>query len=303
MKPRQLPPHLRGRPFSVEEALAAGETPGRLRSRDLATPYHGARAPAEARTTLERCRAFAPLLREGQALSHSTAAELWELPVPPGPRQAATIHVTATLGREPRRPGIIGHREKNLPITIAHGLPIVEPIHAFIQCAALLPLDDLVAMGDALVGRWSSFDEACQQPRARVEEAVRDFTGGRGSRRLSAAMALVRVGCWSPQETALRLLLQRAGLPEPELNSACCDGLGRFLGRPDIVYRWARVAVEYEGDHHRTDADVFQQDIERRERFADAGWRTIRVTKADLYSRPEEVVARVKRALGRRVSN
>ncbi len=44
---------------------------------------------------------------------------------------------------------------------------------------------------------------------------------------------------------------------------------------------------------HRVDLDTFRDDIERRERFEDAGWRVIRVT-ADHLLRPNALVDRIR---------
>lgn len=108
----------------------------------------------------------------------------------------------------------------------------------------------------------------------------------------------MRVGVESPKETELRLLLVRGGLPEPEINTKTYDGAGRYLGKPDLRYPDEQVLIEYEGDEHRRDPGRWRRDIRRRERFADAGWRTIRVTAADLRGAPaRELVSRVRRSL------
>ena len=57
-------------------------------------------------------------------------------------------------------------------------------------------------------------------------------------------------------------------------------------GRPDLAYRDRKIGIEYEGDYHRVSASTFRSDIARRERFADEGWRTLRVTGDDLASPP-----------------
>jgi hypothetical protein len=72
----------------------------------------------------------------------------------------------------------------------------------------------------------------------------------------SAGDALLRPGAESRPETLLRLLLGRAGLPEPEVNVDIRDDSGRFLGRADLVYPPWRTIVEYDGDQHRTSAAV-----------------------------------------------
>ena len=64
---------------------------------------------------------------------------------------------------------------------------------------------------------------------------------------LKRALTDVRAGVRSPRETLLRLTLQRAGLPEPEINWTLRDARGRAVAELDLAYpRW-RVAPEYDG--------------------------------------------------------
>jgi len=58
-----------------------------------------------------------------------------------------------------------------------------------------------------------------------------------------------------------------------------------------------KIALEYEGDHHRTDRRQFRRDIRRFEALADMGWLTIRVTAEDTRG---GVLARVAAAWSRR---
>ena len=53
-------------------------------------------------------------------------------------------------------------------------------------------------------------------------------------------------------ETLLRLLIVLSGLPEPDTNVSIRDSRGEPLVRLDLAYPSARVAVEYDGDHHLT---------------------------------------------------
>ena len=98
-------------------------------------------------------------------------------------------------------------------------------------------------------------------------------------------------------ETALRILLLRAGLPEPELNQELRDHRRRWIGRFDMVYREARVIVEYDGDHHRTSTIQYERDISRVERAMAARWTVLKVRAQGIYVRPNETVRRVREAL------
>jgi very-short-patch-repair endonuclease len=176
------------------------------------------------------------------------------------------------------------------------GVSVSSPIDAWVECRDLLDLDDLVVMGDALVGRWSKFNAASGLPLSTLVEAV-DAAPARNVRRLRAALQLIRPRAHSPAETRLRLLLVRSGLPEPVLNYEATSASGEWLGRVDMAYPSRRISIEYEGEHHFQDPAQYRKDIERRERFADAGWRTIRVT-SDHVLHPEVLIARVARHLG-----
>jgi very-short-patch-repair endonuclease len=71
-------------------------------------------------------------------------------------------------------------------------------------------------------------------------------------------------------------------LPEAELNAEVFAEDGHFIARVDFLWREARVVVEYEGDHHRTDRRQWQSDIQRTRLLESIGWRVIRITSADL---------------------
>lgn len=87
-----------------------------------------------------------------------------------------------------------------------------------------------------------------------------------------------------------------AGFPEPWLNYLLHRTDGSFIARVDMAFPRERVVLEYEGDAHRSDKDVWARDIHRREDIEDLGWRVIRVTAADLRS-PTRLLTRLTRFL------
>jgi len=101
-------------------------------------------------------------------------------------------------------------------------------------------------------------------------------------------------------ETRLRLLLIVAGLPEPVIGNIVRNRDGDFVATPDLCYLRERIAIEYEGSIHQTDARVFAEDIERRELLEDAGWLVIRVIKGHIFDNPHWLAERVRRALRER---
>jgi very-short-patch-repair endonuclease len=290
-----LPVTLASAPFVTREADRAGVTRRRLRSGDINHPFHGVYSLRRADDLRERCEAFLPLLRPGDAFSHTTAAALLGAPLPS--KRDNRIHVTTTgRGDRFRRRGILGHRAEEIPLTMHYGLPIVEPAHVWVQLATILTHDDLVAVGDYLVTpdrhRGTPAIASIDPLRAAILQRVR------GAARARRALRDVRVGAESPMETRLRLLLRRAGLPEPQLNPAVDVG-GEIL-HPDLLYPEWRVVLEYEGDGHRTDERQWRRDIARREKFESAEWRVIRVHRDDVLAEPEAFIARVCRILAQR---
>ena len=103
----------------------------------------------------------------------------------------------------------------------------------------------------------------------------------RGFRRASAALALLKDGAESPKETECRLLLNRHGYSDLDTNLEIFSNRGHFIARVDLAIEALKIAIEYEGDHHR-DRAQWQRDIARRRRIEAEGWIYIPVTQHDL---------------------
>ena len=118
----------------------------------------------------------------------------------------------------------------------------------------------------------------------------------RGVGRLRDRLALVDPRAESPMETAVRLLLHDAGGPPPVAQFVVRDRDGRFVARVDLAYPDLRVAIEYEGDHHRR-RDTFLRDIARLNALREAGWLVLRFTADDVLRRPGDLLRQVAAAL------
>jgi hypothetical protein len=264
--------------------------------------------PPHTLAIVDRCTAFYPLLLPGQFFSHTTAALLWRLPLPRAlqlwdAQAAAThqLHVSSTTRDRPKRKGIVGHRVlPGHPVVRRFGLPTSDAPTTFLAMAPLVGLDDLIVMGDALVRTLHMQDYADPRPFTTIAELERFIaqSSGRGVRKAAAALGEVRVGSESPPETLLRLLLVRAGIPEPELNINVYDRNEKWLGRADQVWPEWRTITEYDGEQHRTDAAQYATDERRIEDFVHDGWHVVRVRKSGLTPREQsDTIERVKRAL------
>jgi hypothetical protein len=273
-----------------------------LRGKDLDTPFVGIRIDADraaeeatAHPVERLARTYAVKMSPAEFFSHSTAAVLHGMWLPLEFERAEVLHVSVRKpARAPRDRRVKGHHLTDRPGLVLHrgGLRVASPLETWCQLATQLRIPDLVVAGDSLL-----------TPDRRDTLVMLDRMIGAASDvnrpvsvRLERAAALMRVGVRSPKETELRLLLLAAGLPEPEINGVILDENGDFIAECDLVYRWAKVLLEYEGDGHR-ERTKFRKDIRRYDRLQDLQWRVIRVTQEDL-NHPSDMLARVRRALG-----
>lgn len=256
------------------------------------------RGAAEAAHLLRACQ-YAERMAPHEAFSHVTAAVIWDIPLPPGMLHDRRVHAGVEGPRRlPRSDGVRGH--ELLPGTarfVTHpttGLRVTDPASTWATLGAVLRSQrDLVAAGDAVVRTWR-----VPHPLATPDELAGAIERGRrvGIRSLRAALPLLRTRAASRPESHLRLALTDAGLPEPLLNHPIVAG-GRVLATADLVYPDARVAIEYEGEHHLLDAAQWAYDIERYDALRAAGWTVVRITKADVFGPYAQASAKVAAAL------
>lgn len=224
-----------------------------------------------------------------------SAAVLLGLPLPASLGRAAkespTIGVPSGCNRI-RRPGVTGRSLAVEPSDIVEveGLRCSSPLRTWAELAELLDVGSLTAISDRLL--------ACRDPlatRADLERMHRRFLGGRGSRRRRLAVDFADDRAESPRESELRVLLIQAGLPVPESNVEIFDG-HRFVARVDLLYRDARLVIEYDGDYHR-DPRQWSRDRSRRAELESLGYRVTTVTARD-FDAPEVLLMRIRRLLG-----
>ncbi|PVE73633.1 hypothetical protein DC432_08120 [Microbacterium testaceum] len=289
MRPRPLPSDL-GPMFHVRDADSHGIPRRRLLAADLQSPFHGVRAlrdhPLDGLEA--RCRAFLPRMAGGQFFSHTTAAALWGMPLPVPAEGSLHVGSVPPL-REPRTRGVKGHRIM-MPqdgVTLLRDLPIATRVETWAQLGGILRTEDLVAAGDWALSEGETIRE--------LQEAARRARR-RGAVSLREAADLIRPGVESPRETAVRLVLVGAGLPEPQINWILRTSDGVFVARLDLAYPDERVAIEYDGRQH-ADAAQFRRDADRWRAIAQEGWTLIRVVAHHLDAPMRDVVAPVRQAL------
>jgi very-short-patch-repair endonuclease len=173
--------------------------------------------------------------------------------------------------------------------TIA-GMRVTTPARTALDLARRYPVGKAVAAIDSLT-------RATHLKLADVDLLAERYSGSRGIRRARHALKLSDPGAESPRETWLRLLLVRVGFPRPRTQIPVYDLYGQIVAVVDMGWEDIKLAVEYEGDHHRTDRRQFNKDIRRAEALAELGWAAVRVTAEDTEA---GVIGRVEAAWARR---
>lgn len=275
-------------PFVGTESLAAGIlTPYALRSKHVAI-YPDVYIPRGAELT---------------APTRARAAWLWSRRrgIVAG-RSAAALHgakwvseqLPAILVSDNRRPpnGIRTWSDSiaESDATVVDGVTVTSPARTAFDIACRYPTETAVAAIDALARAASLTTDAIL--------AVADrHRGRRGIRDARATLNLIDAGAESPRETWLRLLLVAQGFPRPTTQIPVYDEFGVLIARFDLGWESLKIAVDYDGDHHRTTRTQFYRDIRRAETVANLGWTLIRITANDLEG---EILHRVHTAFARR---
>lgn len=278
---------------------------GRVAARDLARPFCGVRSTVPAETPLQRIAALVPRLRRGQLIGGEAALRIWGYPHPGGWSVEAAIVVVVTTGSaRPRTRGVTGRRlaaGRADPWRVG-GIPVIDPVAALFMCAATLTQDQLVVAVDALITTASNYPGLSPgRPPISVddiEHRLRFWGRFPGSGRVREALLRAREGVESPKETETRLHIVAEGLPEPAVQYEIREN-GILIARSDLAYPSLRIAIEYEGDGHRTSRDQWRRDIRRQRDLEDRGWIVIRVTQLDLDD-PQPLMDRIRRAIASR---
>jgi very-short-patch-repair endonuclease len=177
-------------------------------------------------------------------------------------------------------------------VTVVGGIPVTTPARTVLDLGCWYPTGQAVAAIDALV-------RATDLKAADVELLLQRYPGRRGIRQARTALGLVDAGAQSPKETWLRLLLMHAGLPRPQTQIVIDDEFGDAIAYLDMGWEEVKVAVEYDGDQHRSDRRQYSWDVRRLEMLERRGWIVIRVVAGD---QPADIIRRVRAALARRAS-
>jgi very-short-patch-repair endonuclease len=254
--------------ISLEQLLWAGLSPDAIRHRVRVGRLHRIHRGVYAvgRADLDRhgrWKAATLALGAGAVLSHRSAAQLWDLLPPRG--QIIEITVPKRTGRASRE-GIRVHRSTYLTdavTTYRDGIPVTKPMRT---------LEDL---------------RRAAEP-AELRDAIR-----------AAEVAGLPIGDYShlvhrtrsELELMFLELVQRHGLPEPEVNVR----VGRFL--VDFLWREQRLIVETDGERFHRGALATEKDLLRDARLRALGFEILRLSHRQIVDEPSRTIASVQAKL------
>jgi very-short-patch-repair endonuclease len=294
-KAAAVPADLNAGPFRASRVVAAGKiSASRLKGGPWRRLYFDVYIHTSAFEPDDHgmwCAAAALILTDGACLGGWSAAHLWGIPVvPENPPVWVNLPLRARMRSQNRlhlrrTPLESTDRDRitTLPVTsgvrtafdLGRCLPMPESLIALdALCRDLVKVDDLE--GYATV-RWS-WPHTCQ---------------------LRTLLPLIEPATESPMETRVRLLIISARLPRPQVQVEVWSAEGRFVARVDLAYRRWKIAIEYEGDHHR-ERHQYQQDVARINDLRDNGWLVLRFTANDVFRTPDRLVRQVARAIAER---
>ena len=168
-----------------------------------------------------------------------------------------------------------------------HELPVTTPERTAFDIGRTPGIGRAVARLDAL-------SRATGLKVRDVEEVAARHRGAHGLRQLERVLPMVDAGSRSRKETWLRLLLINDGLPRPQTQIPVVGANGYPFAYLDMGWAELMIAVEYDGDQHRSDRTQYVKDIRRIAELERMGWIIIRVVAED---RPAEILRRVRTAI------
>jgi hypothetical protein len=228
------------------------------------------------------------------AFSHRTGGHILGLPV-----QGSLVVVQMTVAppkNPPRRRGVKGY-ERALPagdVIEWRGLRVTSAARTLIDLAEETSPRELVVIGDVILRKGLATP-------AELLAMIETSAGRRGVAAVRWAVPRMDGKSGSAQESRVRLRCEDEGLPRPACNVDIYDDAGGFVACSDLVFKEAKVAVEFDGEHHLT-VEQQRSDAIRDRLLIAAGYVPLRATSRDLERRNTDLFDTIRALLIERSS-
>lgn len=202
-----------------------------------------------------------------------------------------------------------GHRRRTLrtfcaaldpdEITTVHGCPVTTVVRTIVDVARIFGFDaGVIATDHALRRGLVEADE--------LRAAVARATRRQGVRTAHQVLAFADPGAESVGESRSRIMIDRAGLPRPQLQFQVRDGYGTVIARTDFGWPEFGTVGEFDGraKYSRglrpgwTPGDAVHAEKVREDRIRDLGLHVVRWTWAELDD-SAALADKISRALSR----
>ncbi|WP_328479041.1 DUF559 domain-containing protein [Actinoplanes sp. NBC_00393] len=237
------------------------------------------------------CAAVSLTLPSGAAIGGLSAAYLWGVDLL---RPDTPVSVVTPGDRRVNRVSRIAAHFTVIDeadVTSIGDLPVTTPERTAFDLGRRLRRSGALAVLDAML-RAETLDLGS------VSELARQRHRWPGIAQLNEILRLADGRAESPMETRLRLVLHDEGVPPGIPQFEVRDHRDELIARVDLAWPAARLAVEYEGDHHR-ERDQYRRDVSRVNRLRMAGWTVLRFTADDVLRNPQVTAATVVTELSR----
>jgi very-short-patch-repair endonuclease len=234
-----------------------------------------------------RLMAAALWLGEGSAVSHRASAVLCRL----DGIASAPLELSTTRACRPSGPGLIVHRVQSLAaseVEWREGFPITRVPRTIIDLASVV---DSIAVELAL-------ECALRAGLLTIEQLQLAFDGTAQNHRGRRTIGhLLDKHPGRPTESALETmvwqLIAGSDLSMPIRQHEVRDTNGRLIGRVDLAYVEARLAIEVDGYAYHSSSRDFRHDRARQNQLAGLGWTLYRVTWQDVRRRGPQVLKEI----------
>lgn len=239
-------------------------------------------------------------LRVPSIVSHVSAAVLHDLPL--WNVRLGRVHVI-------RRPPANGSGTTRLHLHIARlpddevtaidGIAVTDVTRTVIDVARSLPFEPAVVVADAALALRKTSQE-------HLMECLRGMGSSPGTRRAARVVGFADRRSGSVGESRSRVLMQRLGLPAPDLQVKVFRADGSSIGRCDFSWEAHRTIGEFDGRIKygrllrpgQSPGDAVYEEKLREDDIRDTGRQVARWTWGDL-DRPRVVGDRLRRAFAR----
>lgn len=285
-------------PYQPTTAMGGGDLasgpPSSMRDRLSQIKWDTVRRCAEATLQTDRTLLF----------GMTTALKLHSIPIPENTDLDETqLHVVVASAQQRIR--LVGtnilthvwHHADTAPFTSVYpSVRAIHPFHVWAQMTTHLSFESLITLGDSIITSLAEDSNSAsgsgnvdgnapaEITRRNLASFIGEMPAFSGKRDCIAAAALTAANVDSPMETKCRLAILAHGLPPCE-TGYIVPGMAFRSGAPirlDMAWPQWKIAIEYDGDHHRTDKRQWRWDQEKRERLRSRGWIVAIATAANL---------------------